>query len=176
MQDSSARVQLVHVLTQHQSMIQAYAYAIVRDFHLAEDVYQDVATILAERWETLPQGDGLLPWLRETTRRKALEARRRSRRMPVALSEEVLERLETHFPSREPEGPRQEDLRDMMARCVEKLERTARWVVRTRYGEGKSCEEIAQELGRTVQGVYGIVKRARLALAECADRAYPAQD
>ena len=157
-------------------MIQAYAYAIVRDFHLAEDVYQDVASILAERWETLPRGGGLVAWLRETTRRKALEARRRSRRMPVVLSEEVLERLETHFPPREPDGPPQEDLRDTMARCVEELERTALWVVRTRYGEGKSCEEIARQLGRSIQGVYSIVKRARLVLAECVDRAHAAQE
>src|SRR6185295_18586586 len=74
------RIQLVQAVTRHQSMIQAYAYAVVRDFHLAEDIYQEVAVIVAERWESVPSGDGLVPWLRETTRRKALEALRKQRR------------------------------------------------------------------------------------------------
>src|SRR6185503_3185251 len=74
------RIQLVQAVTRHQSMIQAYAYAIVRDFHAAEDVSHEVAVIVAERWESVPSGDDLVPWLRETTRRKALEAHRKLRR------------------------------------------------------------------------------------------------
>ena len=35
MNESQARVELVQVLTRHHAMIQAYAYAIVRDFYLA---------------------------------------------------------------------------------------------------------------------------------------------
>src|SRR5436190_18736060 len=83
------RIQLVQAVTRHQSMIQAYAYAIVRDFHAAEDVFQEVAVIVAERWESVPAGDGLVPWLREATRRKAREALRTKRRHASAAPDEV---------------------------------------------------------------------------------------
>src|SRR4029079_1723810 len=102
----------------HQSMIQAYAYAIVRDFHAAEDVYQEVAVIVAERWESVPSGERLVPWLRETTRRKALEALRKLRRASAALSDGVLEKLGESF---RPAGPRP-DLKDAVASGHSRLE------------------------------------------------------
>src|SRR5687767_7783541 len=93
----SERIQLVQAVTRHQSMIQAMAYGIVRDFHVAEDIFQEVAVIVADRWETVPTGDGLVPWLRETTRRKALEALRKQRRAAPGLSEAVLEKVSDSF-------------------------------------------------------------------------------
>src|SRR4051794_21653769 len=95
--NSSERIQLVQAVTRHQSMIQAFAYAVVRDFHMAEDIFQEVAVIVAEHWETVPTGDGLVPWLRETTRRKSLEALRKQRRASCVLSDSVLEKLGESF-------------------------------------------------------------------------------
>jgi RNA polymerase sigma-70 factor (ECF subfamily) len=159
------RVRLVQVLTQHQVMIQAYAYAIVRDHHLAEDVYQEVAAIVAGRADTVPEDDGVLPWLREITRRKALELRRRSRRIGILLSDEVIDALAPAFEQTASETGA--DLRQAMADCVDKLPPEARTVVEGRYGSDRSCEELAEEIGRSVQGVYGMLKRLRLALARC---------
>ena len=76
---ASARLGLVQALTLEQGFIQAYAYAIVRDLHLAEDVYQEVAIILAQDWDQVPPGLPR-PWLKEVVRRKALEVSRRARR------------------------------------------------------------------------------------------------
>jgi RNA polymerase sigma-70 factor (ECF subfamily) len=150
------RVRLVQALTAHQALIKGYAYAVVRDFHLAEDVYQDVAVVLAEKWDTVPPGPEIVPWLRETTRRKALEALRKKGRAAPLLSDEVLARVGEAF---EPDPD-----------CVGKLAPAARRVVEARWGEGADCEAIARRLGRSVQGVYALLKRARLALADCVDR------
>src|SRR4026209_1048357 len=119
--NSSERIQLVQAVTRHQSMIQAYAYAVVRDFHAAEDVFQEVAVIVAERWETVPTGDGLVPWLREPTRRKALEALRKQRRASAVLSESGLEKLGESF---RPTGPA--DLKEALATCLSGLEGPSR--------------------------------------------------
>ena len=159
------RVRVVGILTQYQSMIQAYAYAIVRDHHLAEDVYQEVATIVASRSDGLPDDDGLLPWLREIARRKALELRRKSRRVGLLLSDEVIEAIGPAFEAAaEDDGV---ELRSAMAHCVEKLPPEARTVVEGRYGSDRSCEDLAAEIGRSVQGVYGMLKRLRQALSRC---------
>jgi RNA polymerase sigma-70 factor (ECF subfamily) len=165
MSSPEERVRLVQALMRHQAMVKAYAYAIVRDFHLAEDVFQDVATIVAERWEAIPSGEDLARWLHETTRRKALEALRKRRRAVPILSESVLVQLAASFRQDEP------DLRDALSRCLGKLSRVAREIVEGRYGEGLACEQIASRLRRSVQSVYAIIKRARMALSECVDRA-----
>jgi RNA polymerase sigma-70 factor, ECF subfamily len=162
----SERIQLVQAVTRHQSMIQAFAYAVVRDFHMAEDVFQEVAVIVAERWESVPSGDALVPWLRETTRRKALEALRKQRRAAPLLSEAVLEKVGESF---RPSGPGP-DLKDALASCLSKLEGPSREILEARCGAGLSGEAIAQRFGRTLQSVYSVLKRARSLLAQCVER------
>ena len=169
MTDSDDRVRLAQTVARHQNMIQAYAYAIVRDFHTAEDVYQDVATVVAERWDSAPSGEALTPWLREITRRKALEALRKLQRMRPMLSENVIAKIEEHFLSAEA-GPGRKDLRAVLVECVHKLERVARQVIQARYCDQLPCEQIATQIGRSVQSVYSIIKRSRLMLAKCAER------
>jgi RNA polymerase sigma-70 factor (ECF subfamily) len=161
---------MVKFLSSHQRMIQAFAYAILRDFHHAEDVYQEVAIVVVNQWQSMPRDQGLRPWLREVTRRKALEARRSSGRIGPVLPEEVLEQVGAHLGTGGQPGGRR-DLRDVMADCLGRLGAVARRIVLARYGGERSCEEIAAEAARSVQGVYAILKRARLALAECVDRA-----
>jgi RNA polymerase sigma-70 factor, ECF subfamily len=173
MDEARDRIELVQELARHQGLIQAYAYAIVRDFHIAEDVYQDVALILAERWAELPRGDELKPWLRETTRRKALEARRKHQKTGPVLSEEVLVLVGGHFgdtPAMERERQRSHDLSAAMAHCLSQIHEAPREVLEARYGRSRSCEQIAAEMGRTIQSIYALIKRARVSLAECVDR------
>ncbi|RPH41065.1 MAG: sigma-70 family RNA polymerase sigma factor [Planctomycetota bacterium] len=162
----SERIELVQAVTRHQSMIQAYAYAIVRDFHAAEDIFQEVAIIVAEHWESVPAGDGLIPWLRETTRRKALEALRKQRRSSIVLSDSVFEKLADSF---KPGGPGP-DLKEALASCLSRLEGPSRAILEARCGQGLAGDVIAQRLGRTIQSVYSILKRARVILAQCVEK------
>lgn len=164
------RLDLVRLLVREQSFIMAYAYAIVRDHHLTEDVYQEVALILANEWDTIP-ADAPRPWLKEVVRRKALEAARRSRRH-VLLSPDTLLALAGAFdPERETEAAHGDDpLREAMAVCVEKLPLAVRRVIDGRYRDGLSCEGIASQVGRSVQSIYATLKRARAALASCVGR------
>ncbi len=164
------RLDLVRLLVREQSFIMAYAYAIVRDHHLAEDVYQEVALILANEWGTIP-ADAPRPWLKEMVRRKALEVARRARRH-VLLSPETLAALAGAFSpdSSAARGCGEDYLLEAMAACVQKLPEEIRRLIDARYREGLSCEGVAERIGRSVQGVYAMLKRARAALAQCVDR------
>ena len=152
--------------TERIQLVQAFAYAVVRDFHMAEDVFQEVAVIVAEHWETVPSGDGLIPWLRETTRRKALEALRKQRRASCVLSDSVLEKLGESFHA----GGPAPDLKDALASCLSKLEGPSRAILEARCGDGLAGEAIAHRFGRTIQSVYSVLKRTRLILAQCVER------
>lgn len=157
-----ARLGLVQALAREQAFVQAYAYAIVRDHHLAEDVYQEVAVVLAQDWDRVPVG---LPhaWLKEVVRRKALEVSRRAHRH-VLLTDDTLESLAGAFDHRAADDGR---LRETLAECVRKLSPNVRAVLECRYRDDCSCEATAARLGRTVQSVYAVLKRARLSLSEC---------
>ncbi len=165
------RIQAVAFLARHQRMVQAYAYSIVNDFHLAEDVYQEVSMIVASKWEEIPEGDAREYWLKEVIRRKALELRRRHRQRESLLSAEALEQVATAFPA-DAESGAIGDLREAMARCLGRLGGDARTVVEARYAEDLDCATIAERVKRPIASVYTILKRARVALAECVERAH----
>jgi len=162
------RLGLVQALRREQAFIQAYAYAIVRDHHIAEDVYQEVAMVLAENWETVPI-DLPRPWLKEVVRRKALEASRRAHRH-VLLGDDTLEFLADTFDQQTTDEGR---LREALADCVKKLSPEVRAVIDCRYLEACSCQTIAERFGRTVQSIYAVLKRTRASLAQCVARADP---
>jgi RNA polymerase sigma-70 factor (ECF subfamily) len=164
------QVELVRLLSRHQRAIYAYAHSILHDFHLTEDVYQEVAVIVAGAWPEIPPEKALKPWLMEITRRKALETRRKSRRLARVLPSDVLDQVETEF-AREPvEEDGRQDLRDSLAACMAKLGELGRKVVQARYGAGLSCQDIAAKLSKSVQSIYAILKRSRLSLTECVER------
>jgi RNA polymerase sigma-70 factor (ECF subfamily) len=165
------RVELVQALARVEPAVRAYAYAILRDFHLAEDAAQEVALVAAERWESLPRGEAFRGWALEAARRKALElrrkaaqARRRDQAAGADLAEATWEALAPRFAA----APT--DLAGALRECLDRLPPHAVEMVRSRYGDNRPCEEIAGRLRRTVQSVYAILKRARLALVACVDR------
>jgi len=173
MSQKTDRVELVQALNRFRPMALAYAYAIVRDFHLAEDACQEAALLVAERWGSLPEGEHLDRWVKEVVRRKALELRRKSVRpwgSLLLLSDETLAGIEPHFRSTAAADGPGSDTRTLLKQCLDALPPRAHAVVLARYAERRSCEAIAGMTGGTVQGVYSLLKRARLALVACFDR------
>jgi RNA polymerase sigma-70 factor (ECF subfamily) len=162
------RVRLVQVLTRHQLMITAYARAITGDAQLAEDVYQEVAVILAQDPTRIPAvEDEAAVWLRAVTRRKALEVGRQARRTP-RLADDVIELVGEEFSLGPNDG--QIMLREAMASCLSSLPQDQRRIVDGRYRDDLTCEDIAVQVGRSVQGVYAVLKRVRVALQDCVER------
>jgi RNA polymerase sigma-70 factor (ECF subfamily) len=162
------RVRLVQVLTRHQLMITAYARAITGDANLAEDVYQEVAVILAQDPLRIPLADDEVAiWLRAVTRRKALETGRQARRTP-RLADDVIALVGDHF---EPDTPDTlANLRETLASCLGSLPQDQRRIIDGRYRDDLTCEAIAERVGRSVQGVYAVLKRVRIALQDCVER------
>lgn len=161
------RLELVDALHAHRGWMLAYAFAITADRHLADDVYQEVAVVLAERWHEVPAGDGRLPWLRQVVRRKALELRRKARRHPLLSAACAAALAEAFAPEPEPEA----QLRGAVARCLARLPPDAREAVERRYRGEQDCQAIAVAIGRSVKAVYALLKRARLLLGRCLERA-----
>lgn len=148
-----------------QRFIQAYAYAICRDFHAAEDVFQEVALVLARQQP--PPGEAFLPWIKAIIRHKAVDAVRRHGRT-TALDQDVMELMERDADTESNAGDA--ELRQRLAQCLDRLGGDARRVIIGRYAEDLPCEKLAAELGRSVEAVYAVLKRARQRLGACIER------
>lgn len=174
-QNRDERAEIAQAIMAHRVMIVSYANAIVRDFHLAEDISQDVAGIMARNWTELPHDAQLVYWLKETTRRKSLEALRKHKKMPVTLPDEALDAVGKQFADEQNNNEDRQRLDNMLALlqgCMQKLGSAARRIMEMRYGGEKasSCEEIAAMTGKSIQAIYASLKRCREALADCVDR------
>lgn len=152
-----------HLLS-HRKALFAYIFSIVRDHHLAEDVFQDVSVTVIRRWEEFGEVRDFWALAREIARRQSLAALRKTSAQPSALSPEALDAVDRGFD--EVKG-RTEERREALEHCIEALPGKWRRIVRFRYWTDLPVSEIASRLKRSVNTVSVTLNRIRSRLADC---------
>jgi RNA polymerase sigma-70 factor (ECF subfamily) len=158
---------LMILLLRERVKLLAYIRAIVRDEHLAEDVYQDVAVLAVRKCDEIQDPHHFLAWMRLTSRHRALKILRQ-RRHQVLLDESLLDRLDEQWVEHDQHSSA--DLTEALRRCLERLSPHARNVIRLRYAEGSSGARLAAELDRSLNTVYVTLSRIHRSLGECIRR------
>jgi RNA polymerase sigma-70 factor (ECF subfamily) len=156
----------VALLLSHRAMLLGYITAIVRDPDLAEDVFQNVALVVLDKAGDV-DGDGFPAWARRVARLESLAALRKRRRAPELLDQSMLDLLEDHWSAGDAApAPARKALRE----CVEGLSPYARQLIRLRYAEGLSGQDVAERLNRSPNTVYVALSRTYRHLADCVER------
>ncbi len=70
----------LRLLLDHRGMLLGYVNSIVRDQHLAEDVFQEVSLLVVRKHRGIPARESFPGWVRRAARLEALSALRRKRR------------------------------------------------------------------------------------------------
>ncbi len=144
-----------------------FCFAVLRDFHAAEDAYQEAALVAVRRTADY-SGGSFAAWFWTILRNVVGTRLRSARRRELLLADEaVLARLERL--ALEPHEPSPEEHVDHLLACLEKMGGPVRRVLELRFLSNLSCAEVARELGRTVQATYAMIKRTRQALRECVE-------
>jgi len=158
----------LRTLLRHQVSLVAYTLSIVRDEHLAEDIFQDMAVTLLQGDAKLPPEDAFLPWARTVARNRALNALRDARRSARALDREVIDLLDAHWTRADDDS--QAPHVDALRRCVDALGAKAKRLLAMRYREDTSCLAIAELIGKPANTVYVSLSRIQRSLAACVKR------
>lgn len=158
--------QIIRSLFAHRARLNAAVWMIVRDAHLAEDVFQELMVKAVARLEAFDAEAHLLAWSRVTARNLALNVLRQRNKGWVVLDEETLELIEEDWASSQAPGPRIEALQD----CLETVPDEPRRMLDLRYAEGRSCEEVAQICGLKLDAVYQRLSRLHRALRDCVEQ------
>ena len=145
-----------------------YVHSIVRDRHVAEDVFQDVVTLAVEKYAELEDSGHLLAWARGVAKNKARESLRRRKRSPIQLEGDVLDLLEGSWADLEPQ--RLDSDLDYLRACLESLSPRMRRLIDLKYVDGLSGAQIAERVETEVHSVYVSLTRAYRRLAQCVDR------
>lgn len=159
------RLFLRHFLpTEH--VLKAYLLAATGDMHAADDLLQEVSSVL---WEKLGQYDDQRPfrlWALGVARLEVLKWRQRLARSREILSEEAVGALADA--AADHAGEIDERLVHLR-RCVEKLHEKTRQLLRLRYWQALPIRQMAERLGRSVAAIGMALVRARRRLRRCVE-------
>jgi RNA polymerase sigma-70 factor (ECF subfamily) len=159
------RPSIVRQLFRDQARLVAYAWTIVRDEHLAEDLFADIAARAVEKSGEIEHPDHLRGWVRAAIKLAALDHLRTRQRRGVVFDAELLEQMEDAW--KDADALAGSELADALRECLTKLTPNARKLVDMRYRDGLRGIDVAQTLGRNVRSVYQALSRIHKQLATC---------
>jgi RNA polymerase sigma-70 factor (ECF subfamily) len=153
------------MILKHRTAIYGFIIAHLADVVSAEDVFQEVCLVLWEQWERYDPERDFGRWARGIARNKILQyLDRRGRDRSVALVDPELFELLVEHPSWDRDDSAE---KEALGRCIERLGRRAKEILRLKYGEGLSGKEIARRLRLRVNSVFVSIMRARASLMDC---------
>jgi len=160
--------QLARLWTQSQSVVGAYILSLVRDFHVAEDILQQVAVVLVREFEKYDAARPFLPWAMGIAKNVVLKSRRdMARDSGGLLDQELVDRVQAAF---EEQSEGWVAVRQALRACLEKQSKRMLEVLRWRYAYDLKPQEVAHRMGVTSGAVRVMLHRARAGLRECIDR------
>lgn len=153
------------VLLRERLALTAFIATVTRDFHLAEDIFQDVCVKAVGKRDAFESPQHLLNWARVAGKHRAIDVLRTRDGKFIGLSEEMLAALEPVWPEgNEAQGS---PAIDALRRCVDRLTPNNREIVRLRYFEGRPGAQVAEAMGRKLETVYQALARIHKSLADC---------
>jgi RNA polymerase sigma-70 factor (ECF subfamily) len=156
--------EILQTLMTWRTRVSAAAWVVVRDTHAAEDIFQNVAIKAMTREVSFENEGALMSWAFITARREGIDWLRRHQREAICLDSEILELLEQEWQAgRNPAGDRMEALQV----CLESAPESSRRLLKLRYFDGYSCEEVAEHMGIGLNAIYKRVSRLHESLKSC---------
>ena len=158
--------QILQCLMAARTRLSAAVWLVVRDTHGAEDIFQNVTLKAMAGRATFETDAALLSWAFITARREAIDWIRRCRRETVGLDDGLLDLLDREWRVAIPAPSAR---LDALAECLQSTSGEARELLRLRYDEGHSCEEVAARVGLGLDAVYQRLSRLHRRLRECVE-------
>jgi RNA polymerase sigma-70 factor (ECF subfamily) len=159
--------EILRFLMQSRERISATAWLVVKDAHVAEDIFQNTVLKAVTKDLNFEAEAALFSWAFITARRDSLNWIRKHRRESVGFDEDILTLIHQDWQNDHlnPKGNRFELLRD----CMEELPQKSEKILRLRYFEGLSCGEIADSISITLDAVYKRLSRIQNSLRKCVE-------
>jgi len=153
------------LLVSNQRRIYGFIFTLVQNHAAADDIQQDVAELLWQKFESFKVGTDFGAWAMQVARFKVLQWRRSQRRLPLPIEDDLLNELATKAEAAQLSSDlgRQEAL----DHCLGALSDRDRSLLDLRYREQQPITSIADQLGRTRDAVYKVLSRIHRDLRTC---------
>jgi len=170
--ESTSRETVLRELLRRRPGLYSFILSIVSDFLFAEEVFQEVAVVVCERWEDFQPGTNFGAWIRQIARNK-IHTMSRAAGRAMLLDPEAIDRIERVHRDLE-EDPR--DRLGALRQCLDQLGERPRKIFLLRYETGLSGDGIARRMTTTVDAIHKILSRVRAELVGCIERRFAQEE
>jgi RNA polymerase sigma-70 factor (ECF subfamily) len=166
-ENSRRTAEFVRLLKQSDRRISGYIFSLVPHWADAEDLIQETSVRLWEQFHAYQPGTDFAAWACTVAHYMVLAYRKRAQRNRLQFSSEIFELLGDELDlSADARSGRLEAL----AECLNRCDPRSRHLLQLCYEHGAVIKDVAEQLGRTVQGVYMALSRLRKALHDCVEK------
>ncbi|QDU38616.1 RNA polymerase sigma factor [Maioricimonas rarisocia] len=157
----------LRLFTTHEPAIRAFVRRLVPSRTDADDILQEVAIVLWEKFDEFREGGDFKAWACGIARYKVLAWLRDRGRDRLVLDSDVVEIIATQSLEQEPVLQQQ---REHLEDCLESVPHAERKLLAQAYQPGAVIREVAAASGRSVGGFYQWLHRMRQMLLNCVKR------
>jgi RNA polymerase sigma-70 factor (ECF subfamily) len=159
-----SQLEFTRLYVANQAAFQGFLLTLVHDRHAADDLVQELAGRLWEKFDDYERSRPFVAWGLGFARLLAFEWRRHQTRLPVPMDEQTLQALADVAAER---SMASDDRHEALGHCLQHLTDHQRQVLQARYYKDQSVADIARQAQRTEMAVYKVLKRAHQQLLEC---------
>jgi RNA polymerase sigma-70 factor (ECF subfamily) len=145
-------------------IVRVYIASAIGQHHLVEDIVQDVATIVSEKFSSYDPDQEFARWAIGIARNRIYNAIRSKGRDRHVFSTEMIDELVSVVAEVAPEA---ESRKAALKNCLKTLNGRTRRIIDMRYRWGQPVQQIAGELGLSRVAVSAVLMRGRKALGDC---------
>ena len=163
---STAKQEFLRVFLATEREIFRYVVSLVPPTADAEEIVQQTAVVLWEKFDQYDASRPFAPWACRFALNIARQWMGRQQRWNVLLDSGLAQELVQRREQLQPEF----DARlGHLNHCLQKLPEKQRFLIDAYYFKQSNVEVVAQEVRRTVDAVYKALQRIRLQLRECVE-------
>ena len=160
--------QIMKCLMDWRPRLLAAAWSVTRDGFAAEDIFQNVALKSITRKVVFRAEAALVSWAYVATRREGIDWLRRNRRTMNVMEDQLMDIMEMEW--MQTQATSVDHRLDALSHCLGKLPEKSRQLLKWRYHDGLSCQEVADRLKLELNAIYKRLSRLHHALRDCVSR------
>lgn len=154
-------------LIECQAKLYSYVLSLTGNKNDAHDILQETNKSILEKAADFTPGTSFPAWASKIAYYKVLAYHRDAQRETLLFNVEILQEISEKTLTKNGQYDRR---LGSLFHCIQQLPDDHQQLLKQRYEEEKSLEEIADLWGRTYNGISSLLYRLRLALIDCVDK------
>ncbi|MBT7729128.1 MAG: sigma-70 family RNA polymerase sigma factor [Planctomycetaceae bacterium] len=152
------------LLVANHRRIYGFILTLVHDRTAAEDIQQDVSTVLWQKFDTFEIGTDFAAWAMAVSRLTILNWRRKQKNVPLPLDDQQFALLADEAVA---VSCQHEARQVALDECLKAIDAPGRELLASRFEMSQSVTAIAEQLGRSRVAIYKRLNRIQSLLLDC---------